>query len=257
MDKKQLIIENQLIAYHISGKGPLVVCLHGWGDEMITFANFEKKMNKKFTLLFIDLPGFGGSSAPRTSWSLNEYAHSVASIIRKLNLDSVYAYIGHSNGGAILMYGIGKGILNSKKLVLIGSSGIRGKNKLRKNSIKALTKIGGLVISPLPSKYKSSFKKKLYASIGSDALLKPELIETFRKITAQDVLPQAGKIESPTLLVWGENDKATPVEYGYLFNAAIRHSKLSIIKNAGHFVHLDQPEETLFQIEEFLRKNVD
>ncbi len=257
MDKKQLIIENQLIAYHISGKGPLVVCLHGWGDEMITFANFEKKMNKKFTFLLVDLPGFGGSSAPINGWNLNEYANLVAAIIRKLNLGAVFGYIGHSNGGAILIYGIGERILDSKKLVLIGSSGIRGKNKLRKNSIKLLSKIGGLVITPLPSEYKHSFKKKVYSSIGSDALLKPELIETFRKITAQDVLPQANKIEIPTLLLWGENDKATPVEYGYLFKAAIRHSSLSIIKNAGHFVHLDQPEAALLQTEEFLGKNDD
>ena len=257
MDKKQLIIENQLIAYHVSGKGPLIVCLHGWGDEMITFTNFEKKMNKKFTFLLIDLPGFGGSSAPISGWSLSEYASLVAAIIGKLNLGAVFGYIGHSNGGAILIYGIGEKILDSKKLVLMGASGIRTKNKLRKNSIKALSKIGGLVISPLTSRYRHSFKKKVYSTIGSDALVKPELIETFRKITAQDVLPQANKIEIPTLLIWGRDDKATPVTYGYLFKGAIKHSNLSIIKNAGHFVHLDQPEETLLLIEEFLGKDND
>jgi pimeloyl-ACP methyl ester carboxylesterase len=251
----QLIIDKQLISYRLSGSGPLVVFLHGWGDDMNTFTNLENTLSKKYQVLLLDLPGFGGSSAPPEAWNLRNYSEIINRILIKLHFNQVFAFIGHSNGGAICIYGLGEELIVSKKLILIGSSGIRKNKKLMKTSLTALTKIGVIVTKPLPAKLKKKIKTKLYGAIGSDALVRPELIETFKKITKQDVSNQAKKIRIPVMLIYGYNDSSTPVEYGVLFNKMIKKSKLAIIEGAGHFVHQENETEILQLISDFLGDN--
>jgi len=58
-------------------------------------------------------------------------------------------------------------------------------------------------------------------------------------------------IKSPTLIVWGENDKITPLDEGKLIARTIPGAKIEIIKNTGHFPFLEKPEEFIRLIREF------
>jgi pimeloyl-ACP methyl ester carboxylesterase len=50
------------------------------------------------------------------------------------------------------------------------------------------------------------------------------------------------RIDIPTLLIWGEQDRIVTTDYGERFRAAIPNARLEVIPNAGHFPHWEQPE---------------
>jgi len=248
----QLIIDKLLVNYQVSGEGKVIVLIHGWGDDLNNFSKMQLNLSRSYKVISLDLPGFGKSSAPVLGWSLDDFAGFIKDFITKLDIE-VYAYIGHSNGGAILINGLANKTINAKKLVLIASSGIRSTDQLRKKAILVGAKIGKLPLKLFPTSYQMKLRDKLYHALKSDANVTPELIQTFKKIVGQDASKDASKLELPTLIIYGREDKVTPPQYGQIYNKLIKHSKLEIIDGAGHFVHLQKAGEVEKIIEDYLK----
>ena len=143
-------------------------------------------------------------------------------------------------------------ILIPKKLVLIASSGIRRPYSFRNTAIKAATKSGKLVLHLAPKRTREQLRRKLYRRIGSDFLVVEGMKETFKNIITEDVLDSARDINVATILIYGDEDHATPQLYGSLFSEAIVGSQLHVIEEAGHFVHIDSPKQTSDIIKGFL-----
>jgi pimeloyl-ACP methyl ester carboxylesterase len=248
----QVVTDSLLTTYSRAGKGRVVVLLHGWGDSSASFSGLEGELSKTFDVINVDLPGFGQTQAPTAVWGLDEYANFVHNFLAKINAGNVYAFIGHSNGGALLIRGLGSGKLQASKLVLIASAGIRNRQKAQKALLKIVAKAGKATTFFLPERHKKKLRKKLYGVAGSDMLVVPELQETFKKTVAQDVTADAGNLKIPTLLIYGSNDPATPVADGQRLHQAIQGSQLKIVPGATHYVHQEQPGIVLGYIREFL-----
>jgi len=60
------------------------------------------------------------------------------------------------------------------------------------------------------------------------------------KADTRNILPT---IKVPTLLIWGEKDKRSPISVANHMNVAIPGSKLQIIKGAGHVCNLEAPAQ--------------
>src|SRR4051812_17635719 len=110
--------------YQLSGKGKLVLLLHGWGDSAEGLGDLAKRLSRHYQVLVADLPGFGATQAPRDIWDLDNYAEFIESLLIKLELKQPYAVIGHSNGGALAIRAISLGRLKPQKLVLLAASGV-------------------------------------------------------------------------------------------------------------------------------------
>lgn len=59
------------------------------------------------------------------------------------------------------------------------------------------------------------------------------------------------KIETPTLIVWGKDDRITPLECGERFRGAIRGAELRVLDDCGHFAQLEQPEKLAEIVQDF------
>lgn len=248
-----IVVDNLLIRYDLTGKGKLVLLLHGWGDSGAGLHDLQKQLAKDYQVLVLDLPGFGASQAPADVWNLDNYAECVAHTLHKLKLDNLYAVIGHSNGGALAIRALSLSLLKPKKLVLLAASGIRTGNSAKRVILKIIAKTGNLATIWMPPRYRQALRKSLYGAAGSDMLVVPQLQETFKKTVRQDVQTDAVRIKIPTLLIYGDSDRAVPLTDGQKYNELIEGSKLEVLKDTGHFVHTEKPEETLKLIEEFLR----
>lgn len=253
----QIIVNKLLTNYTISGQGPNLLILHGWGSNQDVFEKLTLSLNAKYQVISLDLPGMGKSEPPAEPWSLDDYKKFITSFLAKLKIEKLEIIIGHSNGGALaIKMATDQDLqpkLKAKKLILMGSAGIRDKEKLKKNVFKVIAKSGKLVASFLPSSASLKLKKMLYQSAGSEALDNPNLERTFRLVVNEDISELSSKINIPTLLIYGENDEATPPEYGQILHQQIKESELEIVPNAGHYVFLDQPGSTLNLIERFLK----
>lgn len=249
----QLVVDSLLVNYKKEGKSKKnVILIHGWADKLETFDRLADHLSKKYTVYRLDLPGFGKTQAPEEVWGLSDYALFIEKFTKKLGIKDVHAYIGHSNGGAVLIKGYSNGSLKSEKLVLLAASGIRGGNSIKKLIIKFVAKIGKLLTFWLPLRYKQKLQKFLYGTVGSDFLVAPHLKETFKKTIKEDVQNDAKKIDTETLIIYGLNDSATPHRFGDVYNNLIKKSKLIKIDNAGHMLHQHQPDEVAKEIGKFL-----
>jgi pimeloyl-ACP methyl ester carboxylesterase len=247
-----IVIDGLLTRYELTGKGRLVLLLHGWGADLQSLGGLRGQLAKRYRVLALDLPGFGGSQAPPGVWDLDNYAHFVEALLGKLDLKQPYAVIGHSNGGALAVRALSLGALRPEKLILLAASGVRTNNKLKRLFLKIVAKTGNVATLWLPERYRRALRKSLYGAAGSDLLVAPHLQNTFKRTVRQDVQGDAAAIEVPTLLIYAADDDAIPLADGRQYHELIKGSRLEVIPDAGHFVQQDQPATVGTLIEEFL-----
>jgi len=248
----QVVVDSLLTHYELKGKGKLVVLLHGWGDNIQGLAGLQSALSEHYKVLALDLPGFGQTQNPDSVWGLENYARFLQATLDKLKLPKLYAIVGHSNGGAVALLGLGTGILSAEKLVLLAAAGIRKPNSPKLITMKLVAKTGKVATFWLPPKYRRELRKNLYSAAGSDMLVVPELQETFKKTVSQDVQSDASNVSISTLIVYGTEDKSTPPHYGKRYSQLIKNSKLKTVEGAGHFLHHEKPQEIIKYIEDFL-----
>lgn len=253
MKHMQVLVDGLMTTYEKTGKGKVVLLLHGWADRASGLKNLTSELARHFTVIAPDLPGFGGTQAPPTAWSLNDYAAFLKNFLEKIDASSIYAIVGHSNGGAVALRALGTNVLNVDKLVLLATAGIRDSGSGRRRALQLATKAGKILSMPLPKPMKTQLRRKLYATVGSDMLVAEHMQETFKRVVRDDVQADAAKITAPTLLLYGENDPDTPVWYGQKLHELIEVSTLEILPGAGHFAFLDRPKEVTKTILEFLK----
>jgi pimeloyl-ACP methyl ester carboxylesterase len=52
-----------------------------------------------------------------------------------------------------------------------------------------------------------------------------------------------GGIATPSLVVWGRDDRIVPLECGERYAKALPRARLEVIEGAGHFVEMEKPTE--------------
>lgn len=251
-----VVVDGLMANYQKVGEGPVVVCLHGWGDSVATFSKLAENLREKYQLLILDLPGFGGTQKPTTAWGLDDYANFVAAWLKKLDVREIDAIIGHSFGGAVAIKAVSTLTLEPNKLVLLASAGVREKKSLRSGILRTGAKVAKVPLYLLPARRATKIKTFLYHKAGSDLMLLPHMRQTFIKTISEDLRQTARSIKPPTLLIYGDRDRETPPKNGRLLNEAIPGSRLKII-NAGHFLHQEQAGEVSNLILEFLGQKSD
>ena len=60
------------------------------------------------------------------------------------------------------------------------------------------------------------------------------------------------RIDIPTLILWGHQDKIFPAEYATAFSQLIPHAQIEIIDRCGHAPHMDRPDEFFSRLKAFL-----
>lgn len=250
----QVIVNDLVVSYSRSGEGPITVLLHGWADSANTFSKLLPLLEPYFTVVSIDLAGFGGSQAPKKAWGLNNYAEHVRDILQKISImpNDITVLLGHSNGGAIAITAIANNYIRPKKLVLLASAGVRTGKTSKKIALIAAAKAGKIATLILPKRQRAKLRKKFYGAVGSDLLVAEHMQESFKKIVKQDVLHLAERLHLPTLLVYGELDTATPVTYGQILQNTIAGSELRVVQNADHFLHQNHADQVAAYIRSFM-----
>jgi haloalkane dehalogenase len=94
-----------------------------------------------------------------------------------------------------------------------------------------------------------------YWKCFSDPVRRQGHLELYRSGDFGKLVPYEGavaRLNVPTLIVWGEQDRFAGVKMAHRFHADIRGSRLELFPEAGHFVWEDEPARTADVVGEFL-----
>lgn len=248
MEQKQIIINGALISYGTLGKGEKsLIFLHGWRSNKEAWSPVAALMKSAgFRIFFIDLPGFGASETPKNPYTLHNYAETVRVFIQKLNLENC-VIIGHSFGARVAIKFAAENPNLLQKLVLVGSGGAQ---PWWRNASILIAKIIRPFFMPY---FMAPLRIRFYRAIDADDYIAtPQLQKTLVNIINENLDPLLPRIQTETLVIWGDKDTIAPISYGKRMARAIPNARLKIIKDAGHYCFQDAPQKFVSLLTKFL-----
>ena len=194
------------INYEQKGSGELVVLLHGWGSNIKLFANLIDLLSVKYTVIAMDMPGFGESDEPPSAWCVDDYVDFVADFLRETAAPKEVTLLGHSFGGRVIIKLHSRKDLPFRivKTILVDSAGILPPKSNKKSLRTRYYKIGKAVLSTgiarkIAPDALENFRKKMGSA--DYAAASPLMRQVLVKVVNEDLEPLLPNIKCPTLLV--------------------------------------------------------
>lgn len=247
------------VNYTRAGSGPPLILLHGWANSSLTLQPLAEWLSDIRTVIVPDLPGFGRTEAPKQSegWDTAAHAAFIAELMDKLKIERA-DFFGHSRGGAYAAYLAATRPERMERMILCGSAGLRERlpistrlrRRYRRLLIRSAHRLANRGLLGKGGQERARALSERYASVDYRAAgpMRP----TLAKVLADDLEPLLPRITAPTLLVWGAEDRETPLELGERSHRLIRGAELLVVEGAGHHVFQDAPEQVVPRIRAFL-----
>lgn len=254
--EKEIVIDG--ISLHYEETGPdgarPVILMHGWGCDHTTVRSIAAILSPRMKVYNIDLPGHGKSQEPPSAWGVDDYTRLIEQFIGTLGIcDPVL--IGHSFGGRIAI------LLSSRnpvsRVVLVDSAGIKPsrslKYYLKVYSFKCARKLLPYIVgSSRASGIIDTWRGKAGSADYRNS--SPVMRAVMSRCVNEDLKHVMPGIKASTLLIWGENDTATPLSDAKTMERLIPDAGLVSFEGCGHYSFLDNPRGFRAVISSFLLK---
>ena len=235
---------------------PTILLMHGSGLTHIVWSFHEQFYSTQgFNVLSVDLPGHGNSEGPSLK-SIEEISDWIKSLMEKLKIEKI-TIIGHSQGSLVGIDFAARYPKLISRLVLVAGSYRMPVNQDLINYAEAGDEKAILLMMKWGYEGSKAF-------IGGNPVKK--IINSSREIREilavdlnacnnyKDGKESLGKINCPTLCIFGDLDKMVPVEVGNKMASMIKNSKKKVISNCGHMIIFEKALEMRKIVKEFLKK---
>jgi pimeloyl-ACP methyl ester carboxylesterase len=216
-----------------------IYILHGWSYSTEKWQPFLALLKKKgFDTVMLNIPGL---TAPLDKvWDVVDYVEWLKKMLEKEKGKVIL--VGHSNGGRIALAFTSNYPEKVDRLILLDSAGIYHNElpiRIKRLLFGFLSKAGKRVT-------RSPKLRKVYYKLVREhdyERANPALRKTMQNLITNNILPFLSEIQTPTTIIWGENDTVTPVSDGKIMQNELKNATLHIIKNARHspqFTHVKE-----------------
>lgn len=252
---------------HIStadlSKGPSrpLIILHGWGASKKIMQPLGRMLAFHHDCYVIDLAGFGESSEPPFAWKIDDYADSIQAWAEHIGLLK-FDILAHSFGGRITLKLLTRPWSKEHvhNVLITGGAGMKPRRSASFYAKKYVAKSLKAPFNLLPEPFKSRGLHWLRAtstwkSLGSSeyAVLSGVMRETFVHSVTEYLEPTLPKISHSVLLLWGENDDATPLYQAQRMEKGLAEAALVVMDGCGHYAFLDKPKQFVAIAEAYLK----
>lgn len=243
-----------------------LVMLHGFGGNRDTWLRFSRPFTEHYHVIAVDLPGFGESSKPDVSYDVASQVERLHALIQALKIRKLHL-IGNSMGGHIAALYSARYSDDVLSLALLNNAGITTATKsemmqrvqrgepnplvVRKpEDFDALLHFVFVTPPDMPGPLKRHFAEQSMANREHYDRVFAQLRERYVPLE-----PELAKIQVPTLLLWGDQDRVLDVSSIAVMKPLLKQPTVVIMKNCGHVPMLERPAETAQHYQEFLNAN--
>lgn len=230
---------------------PAVVLIHGAGGTHLHWPYNLRRLNNH-RVFAPDLPGHGKSSGLGKQ-SVEKYAETIAEWMDAVGIERALI-VGHSMGGAIAQTLCIKFPQKVTGLILIGTGARLAVNQdlLEKLSIPSSTPAAIDLVTRWS--WNPETNEKLLTKVREQmmSIRSAVIYGDFLACNNFDLTRQINRIQVPTLIIVGENDKMTPLDLNKQLERKIPTAKMCVISGCGHMVMLENPEAVADEVFGFI-----
>ena len=276
---KCIAVDDLEINYIKKGKGKTTLLfLHGLSSNANAWSKNIEELQKTYTCVALDLPGFGKSTIESNQYTPSYFAEIGHKVIQKLKLKNV-VLVGHSMGGQASI----KLALNYpndvQKLILIAPAGLETFSNQQATFMKT-TYTANFVAQTSNEQIKKNFALNFFKVPAEvDEMIKDRtqikeaanfdahctaIVKSVAGMLDEPVNANLKNIQQPTLVVFGLNDSLIPNKYfnptlnikniGEIAEKNIKNVSVTYIEECGHFAQLEKYNEVNSRIKAFVAK---
>lgn len=248
------------VHYTDTGKGRVIVLLHGFLGSHEIWSEFIKKLSKKFRVIAIDLPGHGKTPSIGYYHSMELLAQSVKAVLDKVGVRR-YVLAGHSMGGYVSLAFAELYPENVSGLCLFHSTSAADaeqKKKDRERIIRLVKKehkhyINEVVTSLFAAENLNKIipevekVKRIAAAISKQSIINS--LEGMKERKSRDMILKFA--DYPVLFIIGKKDTVINYETMYPQIGLCLYPSVLMLEDAGHMGFYEAPEETVNELEAF------
>lgn len=272
------------VKVHLRDEGPrdapAIVLLHGSNADLHTWEPWVQALKGQYRVIRFDQIGHGLTGPdPKEDYSTANFVADIGEVADKLGLKT-FILGGNSMGGKhALAYAIAHPERLTGLVLVDGSGGPMLKLPEKEGAKKDSGNIGFKIarmpgvnllaeqITPRSLIAQSLEQSVSIKSVASEATIDRywELLrypgnrratlkrfsQPYDPLKAEDI----AKVQTPTLILWGEEDRIIPVEAGRWLAKTLPVNELHIYPKIGHLPHEEAPEATLADLEPWLAQH--
>lgn len=253
--EKDITVRGVRLHYTDSQEGAhTIILMHGWGCDHTTLASVERvALQCGYRVINVDFPGFGRSQEPSEVWGVEAYTAQIEDFIKELGITNP-TLLGHSFGGRVgILYASRHDDVNA--LILVDAAGIKPNRTLKYYwkvyTFKAMKRLMYLFYGRKNAE-KRLDARRVKAGSSDYASASPMMRRILSRVVNEDLTDRLPHIKAPTLLIWGENDTATPIADARKMERLIPGAGLVSFPGCGHYSFLDNPGQFAAVLRSFL-----
>ncbi len=254
--------------YEVSGSGKWLTLIHGAGDNLEAWWNQVPVFSKYYQVLTYDVRGYGNTETPEEGYGIDVLEQDLHELFKKLNIKESYL-LGYSMGGRIALH-LALNHPEMVRAVIFANSGlvpvywskeeIEEMTKWRQQRVMAIKQSGsleaiitdesiGMAFSPgWPDNNNEVIKRLRQIQLKNDP---QAYLITSKALVWGTPPPDASQLKMPVLIIAGEHDVWSDVDYAVEAQRLIPGSKL-VIMPTGHASAIERPTEFNQAVLDFL-----
>ncbi|WP_137725328.1 alpha/beta fold hydrolase [Prescottella subtropica] len=258
-----------------------VVLLHGYSDHGGTWQKVLPTLAEQYTVLVVDLPGFGHSSGTWREPLIDSYVEALSGLVDdRTGPDAPVSVIGNSLGAVTALAWASARPDQVADVVLSDMPGVAPIPRTWTRGVQfRVERLTQLLSAPVPDRVVQQMVGALYATaalrhpLRADASVRAGYTRHYathrqvadllalgrvviREIAALPIPQMIDDLAMPVLLLWGANDLLTPARAARRITVTADR-RVAVIPDCGHCPQLDCPSEFLAEILPFLARGDD
>jgi 2-hydroxy-6-oxonona-2,4-dienedioate hydrolase len=238
----------------------ILVLLHGLGASCERWLNVAPMLSKYFRVIIPDIIGFGKSDKPMDKYSIGFLVRFLKEFLDRLNIDRPIILCGHSFGGYLATEFAIAFSNRVEKLVLVAPAGVT------QSSTPVLDQY---VLAAIYPTYENALKVFVNMTFDPRFVTEDSVRDFIKRMMllnakyafmsilvgirySSNLQSRIPKIKSPTLIMWGENDKMTPPPDDKYIQDYSKKISIKKINHCGHIPFVEKPIRFIAMLLKFL-----